>query len=90
MSDRCESVVEKVSTAKERVQHELEEVKERIVKLSNFVFSKEILETEFISVTMKQLLERQLSVMQEYAKILQARLIVWGKTDGELNSRRPI
>ena len=90
MSDCYESVVEKEPTAKERVQYELEEIKGRIVKLSNFVFSKEILEAEFLSGAMKQLLEKQLSVMQEYARILQARLIIWGKTDSELNPRRPV
>lgn len=84
MDDCCERQVE--LTAKERVQYELDEVKERIAKLSRFLFGNEILEAKFISGTMKHLMRRQLGAMQDYAEILQERLIIWDKTDEELRN----
>ena len=86
MKECCERPVE--LTAKERVQYELDEVKERIAKLSKFLFSNEILENKFISVAMRHLMRRQLSVMQEYAEVLQERLTIWDKTDEELRNPR--
>ena len=86
MKECCEKPVE--LTAKERVQYELDEVKERIAKLSKFLFSNEILENKFISVAMRHLMRRQLSVMQEYAEVLQERLTIWDKTDEELRNPR--
>lgn len=71
-------------SAKERVEFELEELKERIAKLSLFLFSKEIIENEKISLHMRSLMKDQLSAMQEYASILQKRLRIWDKTDEEL------
>ncbi len=86
MKECCEKPVE--LTAKERVQYELDEVKERIAKLSKFLFSNEILENKFISVAMRHLMRRQLSVMQEYAEVLQERLTIWDKTDEGLRNPR--
>lgn len=72
-----------VDPAKERVEKELEELNEKIVKLSAFLFSKKLIENG-LSHRMKDLLAEQLRHMQDYARILQIRLAVWGKTDEEL------
>lgn len=37
---------------------------------------------------MKHLMRRQLGAMQDYAEILQERLIIWDKTDEELRNPR--
>ena len=62
--------MENKDAAKERVEQELDELNEKIVKLS---------------FRMRDLLREQLNVMQRYAEILQHRLVIWGKTDKELN-----
>lgn len=74
-----------VDPAKERVEKELEELNEKIVKLSSFLFSKKILDAG-LSCRMRELLTEQLRAMQEYARILQIRLSVWGKTDEEIHA----
>lgn len=71
--------------AKERVEKELEELNEKIVKLSSFLFSKKLI-TAGLSRRMEDLLREQLRSMQDYARILQLRLSIWGKTDEEINS----
>lgn len=73
------------STAKERVEQELEELNERIAKLSTFLFGGKIL-SDNISGAMRYQMKRQLIAMQEYAEALQTRLRIWDKTDDELNS----
>lgn len=82
MDDCCEQTVE--LTAKERVELELEELKQKIAKLSLFLFSKEIIDNKLISREMYGLMRNQLSLMQDYARILQDRLKIWDKTDEEL------
>lgn len=82
MDDCCEQVVE--LTAKERVELELEELKQKIAKLSLFLFSKEIIDNKLISREMYGLMRNQLSLMQDYARTLQGRLKIWDKTDEEL------
>lgn len=82
MDDCCEQTVE--LTAKERVELELEELKQKIAKLSLFLFSKEIIDNKLISREMYNLMRNQLSLMQDYARTLQGRLKIWDKTDEEL------
>lgn len=70
-------------TAKERVEQELAELNEKIVKLTSFLYSKKIIEAN-LSFRMRDMLSEQLRTMQRYAEILQGRLAIWGKTDKEL------
>lgn len=75
--------VKTVDPAKERVEKELEELNEKIVKLSSFLYSKKLVEAG-LSFRMRDLLSEQLRTMQRYAELLQNRLAIWGKTDEEL------
>lgn len=70
--------------AKERVEKELEELSNRIVGLSGFLFGLKLHDAK-LSRQMEYELENQLLAMQQYAKCLQRRLAIWGKTDEELN-----
>ncbi len=72
--------------AKERVETELLELKEKIVKLSDFLFGTKIAKVG-ISFRMRSLLRQQLENMQRYAEVLQERLAIWGKTDEELDEK---
>lgn len=69
--------------AKERVEKELEELNEKIVKLTAFLFGKKILEKR-LSQRMCRVMQEQLDVMRRYANLLQERLAIWGKSDEEL------
>lgn len=69
--------------AKARVEQELEELNEKIIKLTAFLFGKKLVEMK-LSNRMINAMREQLSVMQNYARILQERLTIWGKTDEEL------
>ncbi len=60
--------------AKERVEKELAELNEKIVKLVAFLYGAKPPE---ITYTAKRLLVEQLSVMQQYSDILTRRLAVW-------------
>lgn len=71
------------TTAKERVEKELEELNEKITKLSSFLYGTAILAMS-LSEEMTYQMESQLYAMQQYAKCLQKRLRIWGKTDKEL------
>lgn len=75
--------------AKKRVEEELIALKEKIVKLSDFLFGTKIGSVN-VSYRMRSLLRRQLESMQTYAEILQERLRIWGKTDEELRKGEPI
>lgn len=70
--------------AKERVEKELEELNEKIVKLSAFLFG---LRANTLSRQMRWKMKEQLVCMQNYAECLQDRLRIWGKTDAELEER---
>ena len=72
-----------MGNAKQRVEQELAELNEKIVKLTAFLFGGDIVNMD-ISDHMRFLLRRQLNVMQEYADVLQERLRMWDKTDEEL------
>lgn len=72
-----------MDTAKERVEKELEELNEKITKLSAYLYGREILSSD-ISRDMQYQMEEQLNAMRSYARCLQARLRIWGKTDAEL------
>lgn len=74
-----------MGNAKQRVEQELAELNEKIVKLTAFLFGGDIVNMD-ISDNMRFLLRRQLNVMQEYADILQKRLRTWDKTDEELKN----
>ena len=74
-----------MGNAKQRVEQELAELNEKIVKLASFLFGGDIVNMD-ISDHMRFLLRRQLNVMQEYADVLQERLRAWDKTDEELKN----
>ena len=74
-----------MGNAKQRVEQELAELNERILKLTAFLFGGDIVNMD-ISDHMRFLLRRQLNVMQEYADVLQERLRTWDKTDEELKN----
>ena len=74
-----------MGNAKQRVEQELAELNEKIVKLAAFLFGGDIVNMD-ISDHMRFLLRRQLNVMQEYADVLQQRLGTWDKTDEELKN----
>lgn len=74
---------------KQRVEQELAELNEKIVKLTVFLFGGDIVNMD-ISGHMRFLLRRQLNVMQEYANVLQDRLRTWDKTDEEIRNERDL
>ena len=74
-----------MGNAKQRVEQELAELNEKIVKLTAFLFGGDILNMD-ISDHMRFLMRRQLNVMQEYADVLQERLRTWDKKDEELKN----
>lgn len=69
--------------AKERVEEELEELFEKIVKLTTFIYGKAILK-KGLSRRMRGIMQEQLDIMRRYATLLQERLGIWGKSDEEL------
>lgn len=71
--------------AKERVCKELEELNEKIVKLSAFLFSTRVLA---LSEEMQRAMHDQLRAMQEYAKVLIYRIQIWDMTDSEIYQRK--
>ena len=72
------------TTAKERVEKELEELNEKIVKLSGFLFGSKLI-TANLSAQMICEMRDQLRAMEEHAFRLQRRLLIWDKTDKQLN-----
>lgn len=74
-----EEIKEKVypNTAKERVEQELDELNEKIVNLTRFLYGRKITEG-VVNPEMLDLLKQQLKNMQAYAETLQNRLMVWG------------
>lgn len=74
-----------MGNAKQRVEQELAELNEKIVKLTAFLFGGDIVNMD-IADNMRFLLRRQLNTMQEYADVLQERLRTWDKTDEELKN----
>ena len=74
-----------MGNAKQRVEQELSELNEKIVKLTAFLFGGDIVNMD-ISDHMRFLLRRKLNVMQEYADVLQECLRTWDKTDEELKN----
>ena len=74
-----------MGNAKQRVEQELAELNEKIVKLTVFLFGGDIVNMD-IADNMRFLLRRQLNVMQEYADVLQERLRTWDKTDEEIRN----
>ena len=75
--------------AKERVEKELDELTEKITKLSGFLFGRKSMDAN-ISLDMRYTMRDQLRSMEEYAACLQKRLMIWGKTDEELRKPCPI
>lgn len=74
-----------MGNAKQRVEQELAELNEKIVKLTAFLFGGDIVNMD-IADNMRFLMRRQLNVMQEYADVLQERLRTWDKTNEELKN----
>ena len=62
-------------SAKQRVEDELYELRQRIKAIMDFLYSEKV---NNVSVTMKSLMHEQLRAMQEYARILTDRLAIWG------------
>lgn len=73
-----EEIKEKVypTTAKERVEQELDELDEKIVKLTRFLYGSKIKEG-VVNFKMLYLMKQQLKQMQAYAETLQDRLMIW-------------
>lgn len=78
MREPEEEIKEKVypTTAKERVEQELDELNEKIVKLTCFLYGRKIAE-RVVTAEMRALMGEQLKHMQAYAETLQDRLIIW-------------
>ena len=64
------------NTAKERVEQELDELNEKIVKLTCFLYGRKITEG-IVTAEMRELMKKQLSHMQAYAETLQDRVMIW-------------
>lgn len=64
------------TTAKERVEQELDELNGKIVKLTCFLYGRKIAE-RVVTAEMRALMGEQLKHMQAYAETLQDRLIIW-------------
>lgn len=77
----------KVDEVKARVEKELDELNEKIVRLTSFMFGRNF-HTANLSTDMRYMLKDQLRAMQEYAEILQKRLSIWEKSDEDLNNER--
>lgn len=75
-----------MGNAKQRVEQELAELNEKIVKLTAFLFGGDIVNMD-IADNMRFLMRRQLNVMQEYADVLQERLRTWDKKDEEIKNQ---
>lgn len=69
--------------AKERVEKELLDLNEKIVKLAIFLYSPALKKAN-LSRTMIMLLQDQLHVMQQYSEILEQRLDIWGKAEEKI------
>ena len=69
--------------AKERVEKELLDLNEKIVKLATFLYSPALKKAN-LSRTMIMLLQDQLHVMQRYSEILEQRLDIWGKAEEKI------
>lgn len=64
------------TTEKERVEQELDELHEKILKLTCFLYGRKIPE-RVVTPEMRELMKQQLKHMQAYAGTLQDRLIIW-------------
>ena len=69
--------------AKERVENELLDLNEKIVKLATFLYSPALKKAN-LSHTMIMLLQDQLHVMQQYSEILEQRLDIWDKAEEKI------
>ena len=70
-----------------KVEQELSELLDKITNLTKFLYGNGLLKAN-LSMRMKALLHIQLVEMTSYAKTLQSRLAIWGKTDEELEKER--
>lgn len=71
---------------KVKVEQELSDLLDKITNLTKFIYGKGVLESN-LSTKMRVLLGIQLSEMTAYARTLQERLRIWGKTDEELSEK---
>ena len=60
---------------KKRVEEELQNLNEKIVKLTDFIYSGKMNKVG-LSEQMRYMLKDQLSIMQRYSEILQGRLLI--------------
>lgn len=72
-----------VKAAKERVEKELLDLNEKIVRLATFLYSPALKKAN-LSRAMIVLEKDQLHVMQQYSEILEQRLDIWGKSEEEI------
>lgn len=70
-----------------KVEQELSDLLDMITNLTKFLYGNGLLNAN-LSMRMKALLHIQLGEMTAYAKTLQSRLAIWGKTDEELEKER--
>ena len=70
------------ASPKARVEHELEELAEKIGKISQYIYGD--MNFANLSNSMQRLLWRQKKLMEEYASVLVLRLKIWDKTDVEV------
>ena len=69
--------------AKERVEKELLDLNEKIVKLTTFLYGPALKKAN-LSRTMNKKKKEQLHEMQKYSEILERRLKIWGKAEEEI------
>lgn len=70
-----------------KVEQELSELVDKIANLTKFLYGNGRLKAN-LSTLMETMLREQLRLMEAYARVLQARLRIWGKTDEELAEER--
>ena len=70
-----------------KVEQELSDLLDKITNLTKFLYGNGLLKAN-LSMKMKALLNIQLREMTAYARTLQSRLAIWGKTDEEIEKER--
>lgn len=69
-----------------KVEKELSELLDKITNLTKFLHQ-DSLTKKGLSMRMIAIMYTQLSAMTDYARLLQSRLAIWGKTDEEIAER---
>lgn len=82
-----ETLNEHLTNDRTRVEKELSELLDKIAKLTIFLHQ-DSLTKKGLSMRMIATMYTQLTTMTDYARLLQYRLAIWGKTDEELAEER--